>query len=241
VVRQGRSIAVVVAFLIGCAVVLMAGASGVQAQDSKKVQSRCEGTRTITPKYDVPLVTNDLPSCPKGGLLLGTDKKDKLGGQEGDDKIRGFGGPDYITGGSGDDVIYGGPGDDSILEVDNGEDVVYGGNGNDHLAIDDGHRDKLYCGEGNDHFQADPNDYVDSSCETASVEPQAASGSVSADPCNVAPGCGHDDLSLTSSASASPSSVPQVLADGGGPSILLPAAALLLGSGILIYVILRRR
>jgi hypothetical protein len=35
-------------------------------------------------------------------------------------------------------------------------------------------------------------------------------------------------------------SVPQGLADGGGPSLLLPAAALLLGSGILTYAILRR-
>jgi hypothetical protein len=237
VVRQAHLIAVVVAFLIGCAVVLLAGASGVQAEASKK-EARCEGTRTITPKYDVPLVSNDVPGCPKGGLLLGTDKKDKLGGQEGDDKIRGLGGPDYITGGSDDDVIYGGPGDDDVLEVDNGEDVIYGGNGNDHLAVDDGHRDKLYCGEGKDHYQADPNDYVDSSCEPAgaSVEPRSASG------CDVAPGCGQDYFSAGSgSPSASPSSGPQILADGGGPSILLPAAALLLGSGILTYVILRRR
>ena len=36
---------------------------------------------------------------------------------------------------------------------------------------------------------------------------------------------------------ASPSAVPP----SGGPSILLPAAALLLGSGILTYAILRRR
>ena len=41
------------------------------------------------------------------------------------------------------------------------------------------------------------------------------------------------------SPSASGSPVPIV--DGGGPSILLPAAALLVGSGILTYAILRRR
>jgi Ca2+-binding RTX toxin-like protein len=241
VVRQGRLIGVVVAFLINCAVLLVAGASEVQAEASKKV-ARCEGTRTITPKYDVPLVSNDVPGCPKGGLLLGTDKKDKLGGQEGDDKIRGLGGPDYITGGSGDDVIYGGPGDDTVLEVENGEDVIYGGDGNDHLAIDDGHRDKLYCGEGNDHYQADPNDYVDSSCEpaSASVEP---SGSVSASGCNpnIAPGCGGDFGSALSSATSSASPGPVPLGGTGGPAILLPAAALLLGSGILTYAILRRR
>jgi hypothetical protein len=39
VIRQGHLIAVV-AFLIGCAVLLVAGASGVQAQASKKEQAR---------------------------------------------------------------------------------------------------------------------------------------------------------------------------------------------------------
>jgi hypothetical protein len=34
---------------------------------------------------------------------------------------------------------------------------------------------------------------------------------------------------------------PVAIPDGGGPSILLPAVALLLGSGILTYAILRRR
>jgi hypothetical protein len=69
---------------------------------------------------------------------------------------------------------------------------------------------------------------VDSSCETNSGAGAEPSGYP-----------GHDDLSLTSSASASPTPVP--LGGTGGPSILLPAAALLLGSGILTYAILRRR
>jgi hypothetical protein len=34
---------------------------------------------------------------------------------------------------------------------------------------------------------------------------------------------------------------PGALAPSGGPSLLLPAAALLLGSGVLAYAILRRR
>jgi hypothetical protein len=34
---------------------------------------------------------------------------------------------------------------------------------------------------------------------------------------------------------------PGALAPSGGPAILLPAAALLLGSGVLTYAILRRR
>jgi hypothetical protein len=48
-----------------------------------------------------------------------------------------------------------------------------------------------------------------------------------------------DDLAdVTGSPSASPFAVPP---RSGGPAILLPAASLLLGSGILTYAILRRR
>ncbi len=139
-----------------------------------------------------------------------------------------------LEGGPGSDILYGGDG----LFGGQGEDVIYGGGGNDSLGDSTGgQRDKLYCGEGRDRYFADPNDYVDSSCETASVEPQASARSVSADPCNVAPGCGHDVVGLTSSASASPVPVPA----SGGTAILPLAAALLLGSGILTYAILRRR
>ena len=41
--------------------------------------------------------------------------------------------------------------------------------------------------------------------------------------------------------SPSPSPSPAPLPGSGGPSIVLPAAALLLGSGVLTYAILRRR
>ena len=237
VVRQGRSIALVVAFLIGCAVLLMGGASGVQAQASNKEEARCEGTRTIKPSYAGGAIhtTNDLPGCPKGGLLLGTDKADKeparpgLAGEDGDDEIRGLGGSDEIFHGSGDDVIYAGPGNDNVFP-DEGKDDIYGGDGNDMLASNDGdgQGDKLYCGAGRDKYFADPTDYVDSSCETASAPPSHWSG---------------DDVvivsttSATSSASASPVPIPS----SGGPAILLLAAALLLGSGSLTYAILRRR
>src|SRR5215208_2064911 len=112
VVRQGQLIALVVACMVGCAVLLVAGASGVQAETSKKKEEgRCEGTRTIKHgRY----ITNDMPGCPKGGLLLGTDKSDGLpadrpglDGGDGDDTIRGLGGNDEIFHGSGDDVVYG--------------------------------------------------------------------------------------------------------------------------------------
>jgi len=172
VVRQGHLIAVVGTFLIGCAVLLVAGASGVQAETSKKKEeARCQGTRTIK---DGSRITNDIPGCPKGGLLLGTEGSDQtrsrdparpsLDGGDGDDTIRGLGGSDYIFHQSGDDVIYGGDGNDEVVP-DSGNDVIYGGAGNDMLASNDDGGDKLYCGAGRDKYFANPTDYVDSSCE----------------------------------------------------------------------------
>src|SRR5215211_3297360 len=139
VVRQGRLIAVGRAFLIGCAVLLVAGASGVQAQASKKEEARCEGTRKINVNLPARFTTNDLPGCPKGGLLLGTDGPDGLAGEKGDDEIRGLGGPDAVLGGPGNDVIYGGPGDDKL---DGGpSDALFGGPGKLLPGGGDGQRD----------------------------------------------------------------------------------------------------
>ena len=179
-VRQGQLIALVGIFLIGCAVLLLGvGCSGTSSETSGKEQAsspeataseeaRCEGTRTI--KHGS-RITNDIPGCPKGGLLLGTDKSDglpadrpSLDGGDGDDTIRGLGGSDYIFHGSGDDVVYGGDGDDDLVP-DSGNDVIYGGDGNDKLYSNDDGGDKLYCGAGRDKYIANKNDYVDSSCE----------------------------------------------------------------------------
>ena len=71
VVRQGHLIALVVAFLIGCAFLLLAvGCAGTRSESSNKKEqgsspeataseeeARCEGTRT----YQKGLTTNDLP------------------------------------------------------------------------------------------------------------------------------------------------------------------------------------
>jgi hypothetical protein len=193
VVRQGQLIALVVAFLVGCAVLLVAGASGVQAQDSNKEEARCEGTsptkNPIAGSGEGPWTTNDLPGCPKGGLLKGTDKVDRLYGGDGDDVIRALGGSDLVIDGGGNDVIYLGPGDD-VTQLGNlpnewpGDDVIYGGSGHDdiggHKGADvyhggdgndfiydmrDRQPDKIYCGKGKDRYYADKIDYVDSSCE----------------------------------------------------------------------------
>ena len=144
-VRQGRCIAVV-AFLIGCAFLLVVGASGVQAEASQHNKQK----------------------------LSGTNGKDNLEGGDGNVEIRGLGGPDDIEGGLGDDVIYGGGGGDS-LSGGEGKDVLYGGDGNDEVGLDarnDGQPDKVYCGKGKDTYVVakdiyivDEIDYVDSSCE----------------------------------------------------------------------------
>jgi hypothetical protein len=257
VLRQGQLIAVVVAFLMGCTVVLMAGASGVQAQTSKKEEARCQGTSNINTS-PAPgsgawhYITNDLPGCPKGGLLLGTEGSDDLYGGDGEDEIRALGGNDVIIGGAGNDVIYLGPGDDFIQDREGeGDDVIYGGSGDDflqgfqgadvmyggdgHDSLDGGSgdhaRDKLYCGEGKDTYIPRENDYVDSSCEKkANVRVPSSHG-----------GAG-------GAMSGNASGTPQAVGGGGlqppgtgGPATLLPAAALLVGAGILTYAILRRR
>ena len=175
-VRQEHLIALVVAFLIGCAILLVAGASGVQAEASQQnkqkhteapnneqgrspeatasEEARCEGTRAININLPARFTTNDLPGCPKGGLLLGTDKADLLAGQAGDDEVRGLGGSDDIYGGLGNDVIYGGPGDDHNLYGGAGNDVIHAGPGDDGdessgSGSDDGN-DVYYGGDGND-------------------------------------------------------------------------------------------
>ena len=219
-VRQGHLIAVVGTFLTGCAFLLIVGCAGTSSDAPKEQQqgpteatnkeqgrspqatdsedeARCEGTRKIKwnggPLPGGVYTTNDLPGCPKGGLLLGADKRDKLNGLEGDDEIRGLGGNEDVWGGDGKDVIYGGPGDD-FLEGDmvhernsdviyggdgddyisggEGADVLYGGDGNDSFgergAHKDVHPDKFYCGKGKDKiYSPSPgkNDYVSSSCE----------------------------------------------------------------------------
>jgi RTX calcium-binding nonapeptide repeat (4 copies) len=206
VVRQGRLIALVRTFLIGCAFLLIViGCSGTRSEApqeeghgrteaTKKEQTRqpeataseearCEGTRTF--QMVGTFTTNDLPGCPKGGLLLGTDKADKLDGKKGDDEIRGLGAADFIYGGVGNDVIYAGPGDEASLFGDEGDDVIYGGHGDDGIeegkgadvifggdgndeifAFTDDQRDKLYCGKGKDAYHAaEKIDYVSSSCE----------------------------------------------------------------------------
>lgn len=206
---------VVKAFVIGCAVLLMVGGSEVRAEVSQEEkqgrteatkeqehsggatseEGHCEETRTIfTMGSDY--TTNDVPGCPQGGVLSGTDGQDDLlYAGVGEDEVRGLGDDDELWGGADGDVMYGGSGSD-LLESsgkrsgdkskdvlhggeggdtmfgDEGEDVLYGEDGDDFLggAFDGRQRDKLYCGEGRDKVLANWRDYVDGSCEGGSVE-----------------------------------------------------------------------
>jgi hypothetical protein len=207
---------VVATFVIGCAFLLGVGCSGTRmeapkekghteatnteqgrtAEATSEDQARCDRTRRIKKSsmrdiysrkaYGGFVGTNDVPGCPPGGLLLGTDKADRLLGHEGDDEIRGLDAGDFILGGVGDDVIHGGPGDDNPLSGDTGDDVIYGGAGDDlflagkgadviygedgsdyiDVASSEVQPDKLYCGKGKDKYHgAEKMDYVSSSCE----------------------------------------------------------------------------
>jgi hypothetical protein len=207
VIRRGHLMAVVVgAFLVGCAVLLMTGASGTRAeapQEEKQgraeaakdqehsggaspQEDRCGGTR-INDRG----LTNDVPGCPTGGLLTGTEGADILTGEKGQDEVRAFGTPDaqadelyggpdddVLRGGTGmdflygeqdDDVLYGGDGADILLVGGKGADVIHGGDGSDLIDARGDKQprqpDKLYCGKGEDRYDADKMDHVDSSCE----------------------------------------------------------------------------
>src|SRR5215217_5812328 len=163
VVRRGHLIALVVAFLIGCVAVLTVGASGVQAEASKKEEARCQGTRKINVNLPARFTSNDLPGCPKGGLLLGTDKPDLLAGEKGDDEVRSLGGKDFVMGGPGNDVLNGGADNDSLIgdgRDENGNDIIYGGPGDDgNLNGDDGN-DVIYGGPGDDKLDGGPSEAV---------------------------------------------------------------------------------
>ena len=164
-IRRGHLVAVVGAFLIGCAALLVNSGSGVRAdhmkeqRDSRGAASEedlCAGTR-----INARGLTNDVPGCPTGGLLTGTEGADILTGEKGKDEVRALGTPDGQA-----DELYGGDGADILLVGGKGADVIYGGDGDDLFEeAADGQRDELYCGKGRDEYSAEKIDYVSGSCE----------------------------------------------------------------------------
>src|SRR5215207_7346396 len=173
VIRQSHFIAVVVSLLIGCAVLLMAGASGVLAEASQQNKQkhteatnneqghsggaaseggdRCDRTRTIT-RLSAYYLTNDLPGCPNKGGLLSAQLP-----QTGRNKITipnyglmmGEKGDDEIRGHSGGDELHGGDGNDVIYGF-SGPDDIEGDNGDDVIHAGDDRDQFLSGGEGDD-------------------------------------------------------------------------------------------
>lgn len=214
-VRHARLKAIVAAFVVGCMALVVGCSSGVRSGAPNDEQqghteateqeqghspraaseeARCEKVRTFHRKnYAGSYVTNDVPGCPTGGLLGGTDEPENLLGGDGEDEIRGLGGSDNLEGGAGRDVLYGGPGEDYLcsgtlnacgdesnndvlyggggsdqLWAGKGAEVLYGGDGNDRLGVldtKDGGRVELHCGKGWDRYMAGKADFVSSSCE----------------------------------------------------------------------------
>ena len=183
------------AFVIGCAFLLVVGCAGGRSEAPQEKQghtevtkeqarspeapaseeARCEKTRTFHRKgYLGSSVTNDVPGCPTGGLLSGTDKPDDLQGKDGDDKIRGLGDQDALYGGPGNDFLVGGPdrgeghhkGDD-VLWGGPGSDVLHGGAGADNLYAGSQQtvgccgKDVIYGEDGNDLIVTDDGDRRD--------------------------------------------------------------------------------
>ena len=194
---------------MGCVVLLAVGCTGMGTEANKQEQgrspeptaseeARCAGTRTVDLLKSAGVstvsdssvqpgdpealtITNDLPGCPNGGLLSGSDEADKLTGEDGEDEVRGLGAADMLSGGRGRDVVYGGPGDDELqgggwltsppytdrskntlyggpgkdwLAGTEGDDVLYGGDGDDKMLWGGEGEDVLYGEDGNDYFDA---------------------------------------------------------------------------------------
>jgi Ca2+-binding RTX toxin-like protein len=241
-ILKGHLIVVVASFLMGCAMLLVVGVSGVQAtatEEQGDSDDRCEGTRFVV-RIGARYTTNDVPGCPSGGLLSGSDVDDELAGVDGDDEIRGFGALDSLLGGEGNDVIYGGPGDD---ELDGGQDddVIYGGDGADGAAFGPVYGgpgdDVIYGGDGNDDFIGEPGEDVFYGGDGNDFLDGRDRGVKDTQRDELYCGKGRDQYlagSIDYVVSSCEEAAPFPLVDTGGAPMILPAGALLLGAGLLL-------
>ncbi|MTI43544.1 hemolysin type calcium-binding protein [Roseibium hamelinense] len=89
-------------------------------------------TRDVVWVQDIQLPLDPTDHYGDGGFILGSDKRDLLGGRQGDDALEGFAGNDHLKGRGGDDRLLGGTGDDR-LEGGSGSDILVDGAGSDTL------------------------------------------------------------------------------------------------------------
>ena len=187
-VRQSDLIAVVGVLLIGSAVLLVVGVSGVQAEASQEKKQghseatkeqeqsggaaseadRCTGTRTIV-RIGGTYLTNDLPGCPNKGGLLSAQLPDTGRNKISDPKyplLMGENGDDEVRGLGGLDELYGGPGSDVLYggsESPPSGDFVFGDKGDDVIYGGDGD-DYVFGGKGADViYGGDGNDSFEDS------------------------------------------------------------------------------
>jgi hemolysin type calcium-binding protein len=261
VVRQGHFTVVVVYFLIGCAVLLVVGSSGVGAEASQEEEKqgrtedtkeqdhpgeaapeedRCDRTRTIS-RSGAGYLTNDVPGCPnKGGLLSSQlseiDNKNRISDRQ-YGLLRGEKGDDEVRGLGGSDEIYGGVGSDAIYGGP-GADFVVGNQDDDVIYGGDGDDYVLSGGAGEDViYGGDGNDYIEESDDGRRDRLYCGEGrdEYNADTND------YVDSSCEKGQLWEDGKRVELIDSGGPPLILLAGAALLLGSGLVMSRYVMRR
>lgn len=86
--------------------------------------------------------------------VIGSDKRDKLKGDDEVNEISGLGGADVVLGGDGNDTLHGDDGKD-LLKGGDGGDLIYGGDGKDRLLGGKG-ADTMFGGAKDDVLDGGP-------------------------------------------------------------------------------------
>jgi Ca2+-binding RTX toxin-like protein len=255
VVRQAHLIAVVLAFVIGCAFLLMAGASGVRAESSQEKQGhneateeqghsggaaeeedRCGGTRLITTRDGARYLTNDVPGCPnKGGLLsdAGSICGCALAGKQGDDEIHGRSIVDELWGGSGSDVLYGGPDGDFMYGTGIDPMKDEGRKSDRDVFYGGGGSEWMYGGKGADVFYGgDGNDHIVAASPGEDYGPHKQRDKIYC-------GAGKDEYWAGPNDYVDSSCEKGQLVETGGPPLLLLAGAALCSALMMLRYMIR--